>query len=173
MPGVDRRAVIKGAAVAAAAAQFSRALSRPATAADGDATELQWLEGSTLDAHADATWGVPWSRGAHRPEQQFRLASADGDDDVPVQTWGTGNRPDCSVKWTAHAIAPDASKSATYRLTAGTPAAPARKVTVTRFAGRVEASTRTTRRSPRANSSAQWALAAIQNLALIGDRIPS
>ncbi|MFF4250059.1 Tat pathway signal sequence domain protein [Streptomyces sp. NPDC001663] len=138
MPGVDRRTVIKGAAAAAAAAQFSWA--RTAAAADGYDAELHWLEGQAPDVHAGATWGVPWARGAHRPEQRFRLASADGAD-VPVQTWITGYWPDGSVKWTAHAIAPDAPKASAYRLTAGTPATPARKVTVTRSAGRVEVST--------------------------------
>lgn len=140
MSGVDRRTVIKGAAAAAAAAQFSWALSRTAAAADGDDTELHWLEGSAPDVHAGATWGVPWARGTYRPEQNFRLTTAAGDD-VPVQTWVTGHWPDGSVKWTAHASAPSAPKASAYRLTAGTPVAPAERVTVTRSAGRVEVST--------------------------------
>ena len=140
MSGVDRRTVIKGAAAAAAAAQFSWALSRTAAAADGEDAELHWLEGPAPDVHAGATWGVPWARGAYRPEQRFRLTTAAGDD-VPVQSWVTGHWPDGSVKWTAHAIAPDAPKASAYRLTAGSPAAPARQVTVTRSAGRVEVST--------------------------------
>ncbi|MEU6548633.1 hypothetical protein [Streptomyces sp. NPDC046859] len=55
MSGVDRRTVIKGAAAAAAAAPFSWALSRTAAAADGDDTELHWLEGSAPEIHAGAT----------------------------------------------------------------------------------------------------------------------
>ncbi|WP_327720760.1 Tat pathway signal sequence domain protein [Streptomyces sp. NBC_00490] len=140
MPGVDRRTVIKGAAAAAAAAQFSWAQSRTAAAADADDTELHWLEGATPDAHAGTTWGVPWARGAYRPEQRFRLTTAAGDD-VPLQSWVTGHWPDGSVKWTAHAIAPGAPKASAYKLAAGSPAAPERKVTVTRSGGRVEVST--------------------------------
>ncbi|MEU6257261.1 hypothetical protein [Streptomyces sp. NPDC047043] len=108
-------------------------------AADGDDTELHWLEGQAPDVHGGATWGVPWALGAHRPEQTFRLATADGAD-VPVQTWASGYWPDGSIKWTAHAIARDAPKASAYRLTAGTRAARAQKVTVSRSAGRVEVS---------------------------------
>ncbi|MET7697322.1 hypothetical protein [Streptomyces sp. NPDC005485] len=236
MPGVQRRTFIKGAATAAATAPFSWALSRSASAADdaGGDTELHWLEGSAPAAHAGTTWGVPWARGTHQPDRTFRLTTASGDD-VPVQSWVTGHWPDGSVKWTAHAIAPGAAKADTYRLAAGAPAVPARKVTVTRTGGRIEVSTgvitavfgakgsdtvvRSVRRGSAeiardgrlvalrqgslrdgvateyftgriekteveqdgpveipwisTNSSAQWALAAIQNLALIGDRIPS
>ncbi|BBC31360.1 hypothetical protein SGFS_026540 [Streptomyces graminofaciens] len=124
--GVDRRTVIKGAAVAAAATQFSWALSRSAAAAPDGAsgaasagdTELHWLEGSAPGAHAGTTWGVPWARGTHQAGQGFRLTTAAGDD-VPVQSWVTAQWPDGSVKWTAHAIAPDAPKAETYRLSAG------------------------------------------------------
>ncbi|MFH0178841.1 Tat pathway signal sequence domain protein [Streptomyces cacaoi] len=143
MSGVDRRTVIKGAAAAAAAAPFSWALSRTAAAADGAAadTELHWLEGAAPDVHAGATWGVPWARGAYRPEQKFRLATADGDD-IPVQSWATAYWPDGSVKWTGHAVAPGTPKADRFVLGAGTPAAPAQRVTVTRGSGgRVEVST--------------------------------
>ena len=182
MPGVDRRTVIKGAAAAAAA----------------DDTELHWLEGATPDARAGTTWGVPWARGAYRPERGFRLTTAAGDD-IPVQSRVTGHWPDGSVKWTAHASAPGAPKASADRLAAGSPAAPERKVTVATLAKRARnefctggdtcfpsndwipvtvrtpAVLRTTEEIPwiSTNSSARWALAAIQNLALIGDRIPS
>jgi hypothetical protein len=140
--GVDRRTVIKGAAAASAAVPFSWILSRSAAeAADADdVTALHWLEGSAPAVHAGATWGVPWARGAHRPEQTFRLTTADGDE-VPVQSWVTAYWPDGSVKWTAHALAPGAPKADRYLLGAGTPAAPAHQVTVTRRAGRVEVAT--------------------------------
>ncbi|MFF0014078.1 Tat pathway signal sequence domain protein [Streptomyces sp. NPDC005374] len=140
MSGVDRRTVFKGAAAAAALTQFSWAVSHAAAAADGDATDLHWLEGSAPDVHAGATWGVPWARGTHRPEQPFRLATSGGDE-VPVQSWVTGYWPDGSVKWTAHAIAPDAPKADRYVLSAGSPAAPAHRVEVGRRSGRIEVST--------------------------------
>ncbi|MDX3382126.1 Tat pathway signal sequence domain protein [Streptomyces niveiscabiei] len=141
MSGVNRRTVIKSAAVAAAATSFAWSLSRPAAAATGTdaATELHWLEG-TPDAHAGTTWGVPWARGTHRPGQPLRLTTADGTD-VPVQSWPTAYWPDGSVKWTAHAIAPDAPRADRYLLDAGTPAAPEHRVTVRRAKGGVEVST--------------------------------
>ncbi|MEV7891216.1 RIFT barrel domain-containing protein [Streptomyces sp. NPDC002817] len=108
MPGVDRRTVIKGAAAAA----------------DADDAELHWPEGATPDAHAGTTWGVPWARGAYRPQQRFGLTTAAAGDDVPVRSRVTGHWPDGSVKWTAHAIAPGAPKASAYRLAAGSPAAP-------------------------------------------------
>ncbi|MFF4055803.1 Tat pathway signal sequence domain protein [Streptomyces sp. NPDC001668] len=142
MSGVDRRTVFKGAAAAAALTQFSWAQSRTAAAVAGDDdTELHWLEGSAPDVHAGATWGVPWARGTHRPEQRFRLATTGGDE-VPVQSWPTAYWPDGSVKWTAHAIAPDAPRADRYVLSAGSPAEPAHRVTVGRGdGGRIEVST--------------------------------
>jgi len=142
VPGVDRRTVIKGAAAAAATAPFSWALSRSAAAAPsaGGDTELHWLEGTAPGTHAGTVWGVPWSRGTYQPDQAFRLATASGDE-VPVQSWVTGHWPDGSVKWTAHAIAPGALKAETYKLSAGTPAAPSQQLRVTRSGGRIEVST--------------------------------
>ncbi|WP_416971311.1 Tat pathway signal sequence domain protein [Streptomyces sp. 4F14] len=141
MSGVNRRTVIKSAAVAAAATSFTWPLSRPAAAATGTdtATELHWLEG-TPDAHPGTTWGVPWARGTHRTGQPLRLTTADGTD-VPVQSWPTAYWPDGSVKWTAHAIAPDAPRADRYLLGTGTPAAPEHRVTVRRAKGGVEVST--------------------------------
>ncbi|QNP69063.1 hypothetical protein IAG44_06145 [Streptomyces roseirectus] len=114
MSGAHRRTVIKGAAVAAAATSVSWARSRPAAATSGARTELRWLEGAP-DAHAGATWGVPWARGTRHPEQPLGLTTVDGTD-VPVRTWPTAYRPDGSVKRTAHAIAPDAPKADRYLL---------------------------------------------------------
>lgn len=98
---------------------------------------LDWLEEGGLGAAPGSTVGVPWPRGAHPEDRTFAVTDADGDD-VPVQTWPLAYWPDGSLKWTAHAVS-----SGTGRLTlkTGTPAAPGKKVTVTRRGATVTVST--------------------------------
>ncbi|MGE6732816.1 Tat pathway signal sequence domain protein, partial [Streptomyces sp. NPDC059900] len=138
MSPIPRRSLLKAAAVAGGAAQFSWALGRadaeaaPRAAADDGPVTVGWLEKGGLGAAPGSTFGVPWPRGAHPAGQKFALVTADGKD-VPVQTWATAHWPDGSVKWTAHAVGPDAAGSEKFRLRAGDPADPGngRKVTVT------------------------------------------
>ncbi|WP_318204531.1 Tat pathway signal sequence domain protein [Streptomyces sp. SCL15-4] len=146
MSPIPRRSLLKAAAVAGAAAQFSWALgaqdagAAPAAAPDGaEPVTLDWLEDGGLGAAPGATVGVPWPMGAHREGQSFAVTDADGKD-VPVQTWPLAYWPDGSLKWTAHAVG---TGTGTGRLTlaAGTPAAPAKKVTVDRSGGTVDVST--------------------------------
>ncbi|GAA1642537.1 hypothetical protein [Actinoplanes couchii] len=138
MAHLSRRTVLTSAAVAGAAATFP--FSRPAAAAPvalpadlrgHDPVTLRWLEGGTPpELAAGTTWGVPWPRGSFAPGQQFSLTTGTGTA-VPVQSWPTAWWPDGSVKWTAHAISAAPDRAERYRLTAGTPAAPATPLTVT------------------------------------------
>ncbi|MER5397109.1 Tat pathway signal sequence domain protein [Streptomyces sp. NPDC002599] len=144
MSPIPRRSLLKAAAVAGAAAQFSWALGTTkaqaapgAGAADPDPVGLDWLEDGGLGAAPGSTVGVPWPRGTYRQDQTFALADADGNA-VPVQSWPIAYWPDGSLKWTAHAVSSDAGK---LTLTAGEPAAPERKVTVGKSGGTITVST--------------------------------
>lgn len=144
MSPIPRRSLLKAAAVAGAAAQFSWALgttkaqAAPAAEdADPDPVSLDWLEDGGLGAAPGSTVGVPWPRGTYRQDQTFALADADGNA-VPVQSWPIAYWPDGSLKWTAHAVSSDAGK---LTLTAGEPAAPERRVTVDKSGGTVTVST--------------------------------
>ncbi|MFF6994124.1 Tat pathway signal sequence domain protein [Streptomyces sp. NPDC008313] len=146
MSPIPRRSLLKAAAVAGAAAQFSWALGpKNAQAATGteasgqDPVTLDWLEDGGLGAAPGTTVGVPWPKGAHDEDQTFALTTADGKD-VPVQSWPIAYWPDGSLKWTAHAVGAGAG-SGKLTLAPGAPAAPDRKVTVDERSGSIDIST--------------------------------
>ncbi|MGW1141137.1 exo-rhamnogalacturonan lyase family protein [Streptomyces zhihengii] len=85
------------------------------------------------------TLGVPWPKGAYPGNQKFALSTADGKQ-VPVQSWPLAQWPDGSLKWSAHAVGPETTAD-TFTLTAGEPAAPARRITVGRDGGTVTVDT--------------------------------
>ncbi|MFJ1734078.1 Tat pathway signal sequence domain protein [Streptomyces sp. NPDC088254] len=147
MSPIPRRSLLKAAAVAGAAAQFSWALgtknaqaapqAAAAAPADTGPVTLDWLEDGGLGVAPGSTFGVPWPMGAYQEDQTFALTDAGGKA-VPVQSWPIAYWPDGSLKWTAHAVS---SGSGKLTLAAGAPAAPARKVTVTANTGLVTVST--------------------------------
>ncbi|MFK0283583.1 Tat pathway signal sequence domain protein [Streptomyces sp. NPDC090499] len=144
MSPIPRRSLLKAAAVAGAAAQFSWVLGAKdaqaapgAEAADADPVTLDWLEDGGLGAAPGSTVGVPWPMGAFQEDQTFALTDADGKD-VPVQSWPLAYWPDGSLKWTAHAVS---SGSGKLTLAAGDAAAPDKKVTVDRSGGTIDVST--------------------------------
>ncbi|WP_371597182.1 Tat pathway signal sequence domain protein [Streptomyces sp. NBC_00564] len=144
MSPIPRRSLLKAAAVAGAAAQFSWALGSAnaqaaprAEAADADPVTLDWLEDGGLGAAPGSTVGVPWPKGAYAQDQTFALTDADGKA-VPVQSWPIAYWPDGSLKWTAHAVS---SGSGKLSLAAGEPAAPDKSVTVDKSGGTIDIST--------------------------------
>ncbi|WP_221358816.1 Tat pathway signal sequence domain protein [Streptomyces beigongshangae] len=137
MSPIPRRSLLKAAAVAGAASRLGWAPG--AENADADPVTLDWLEGGGLGQAPGSTVGVPWPKGAYGKDQTFALTDADGKD-VPVQSWPIGHWPDGSLKWTAHAVGPGAG-AGKLTLDAGTPAAPAKRVTVDRRGGYIEVST--------------------------------
>ncbi|MFK4594088.1 exo-rhamnogalacturonan lyase family protein [Streptomyces pristinaespiralis] len=146
MSPISRRSLLSAAAAAGAAAQFSWALgsttaqAAPRQAAAGpEPVTLKWLEDDGLGAAPGTTLGVPWPKGAYAKDQTFSLTTADGRQ-VPVQSWPLAQWPDGSLKWTAHAIGPETSAKS-FTLTAGEPAAPAQRITVTTKGGTVDVST--------------------------------
>jgi hypothetical protein len=74
---------------------------------------------------------VPWPRGTVHSGQPFALRTVDAEP-VPVQSWVTATWPDGSVKWSAHAIAPQARPADGYVLVPGAePAQPDPAVRIT------------------------------------------
>lgn len=152
MSSIPRRSLLKAAAVAGAAAQFSWVLGRgdaragaPAEtpAVDRPAT-VTWLEPGGLGAAAGSTFGVAWPKGVHPDDRTFALTAADGAS-VPVQTWTTARWPDGSLKWTAHAVGPGAAGAERFTLAPGVPAAAAKTVSVTETGRRITVDTGTVR----------------------------
>ncbi|MFD6997052.1 Tat pathway signal sequence domain protein [Streptomyces mirabilis] len=144
MSPIPRRSLLKAAAVAGAAAQFSWALGSTnaqaaarSEAADTDPVTLDWLEDGALGAAPGSTVGVPWPKGTYQQDQTFALTDASGKD-VPVQSWPIAYWPDGSLKWTAHAVS---SGSGKLTLAAGAPAAPDKLVTVDKSGGTIDIST--------------------------------
>ncbi|MFH8607455.1 Tat pathway signal sequence domain protein [Streptomyces sp. NPDC018029] len=138
MPPVTRRSLLKAAATAGVAAQFSWALGRGearadapgAPAADAPA-DIRWLEDGGLGAAPGSTFGVPWPKGVHDAGTTFALVAGDGTG-VPVQSWPTAYWPDGSLKWTAHAVGFWGADAERFTLAAGTPATYEKKLTVAR-----------------------------------------
>ena len=75
-------------------------------AAMPSATLLRWLDGAPPARFDGATFGVPWPRGALKPQSgkapPFSLDA--GARHLAVQTWPLAYWPDGSLKWTAHAV---------------------------------------------------------------------
>lgn len=81
---------------------------------------IRWIDGDAPKHFIGTTFGVPWKRGELRGTGAFRLKSEDGKE-VAVQSWPLAWWADGSVKWTAHAMAPDGLLSKAYYLEAGKP----------------------------------------------------
>jgi hypothetical protein len=144
MSPIPRRSILKAAAVAGAAAQFSWALGTKdaqaaprAAEADDSPVTLDWLEDGGLGAAPGSTVGVPWPRGVYQEGQKFAVQDADGKA-VPVQSWPIAYWPDGSLKWTAHAVS---SGNGKLSLSAGDAAVPDKKVTVDKSGGTITVST--------------------------------
>ncbi|NUP17651.1 MAG: Tat pathway signal sequence domain protein, partial [Streptomyces sp.] len=144
MSPIPRRSLLKAAAVAGAAAQFSWALGAKdasaaprAEAADAGPVPLDWLEDGGLGAAPGSTVGVPWPKGVYQADQKFAVTDAGGKA-VPVQSWPIAYWPDGSLKWTAHAVSSGDGK---LTLAAGETAVPDKKVTVDRSGGTIDVST--------------------------------
>lgn len=129
MPSLSRREFVRTAALAAAAANVSAvttaAQSAPRSAgpaAASSAPTVRWLDGAPPAAPLGTTWGMPWPRGRHGRDTAFAARDAEGRP-VPVQSWPLATWPDGSLKWTAHAIPPDAASTAGFEIEPGRPAA--------------------------------------------------
>jgi YetA-like protein len=63
---------------------------------------VTWLDQSAPTLPSGVSFGVPWTRGAMKPDQAFVLTAADGKS-LPVQTWPLAYWPDGSLKWSGFA----------------------------------------------------------------------
>jgi hypothetical protein len=81
---------------------------------------IAWLGGAAPGIETGVSWGVPWPRGAVRPEQAFALSANDGKA-LPLQSWPLAYWPDGSIKFTGFATVTGATGP--FRLAPGTPAA--------------------------------------------------
>ncbi len=145
MNSLTRREFVYKTALATAAAQIASELRAataavptpppPAPANPSGMPVVHWLEGAVPAIQAGTTWGMPWPRGRQAKDATFALRSPDGAA-VPVQSWPLAYWPDGSLKWTAHAV-PAGLAAAQYEVGPGTPAAPAKGLTVTESAGGV------------------------------------
>lgn len=59
---------------------------------------LHWLDSVPPSVPVGVSWGVPFARGAVRPDQSFALREKDGAS-MPLQTWINAYWDDGSVKW--------------------------------------------------------------------------
>ena len=131
MSELSRRNLLMGTAIAGAAGALGLPRRRAAAApGPGETGQARWLDGTAPAATPGVTWGMPWPRGQVPTGHDLVVSTMDGQA-VPAQTWVTGYWPDGSVKWTAHAIGPDAATATAYRVTPGRAPTPATPVTVT------------------------------------------
>lgn len=65
---------------------------------------LHWLDGDQPSIPLGSTFGVPWSPGEIKRQDQFVLRDAAGQK-IPVQTWPLAFWPDGTIKWSAFASA--------------------------------------------------------------------
>ena len=95
--------VLPGRVVAAESSASGQA------AATAGETALHWLEGAPA-SFTGATWGVPWPQGRVPGNAAFELrgAAGAGESVKPVQSWPLAYWPDGTLKWSAHALPPDA-----------------------------------------------------------------
>lgn len=94
---------------------------------------LNWLGAQPPAQPTGVSWGVPWPRGAVRPDQAFTLTTAGGQA-LPVQTWPLAYWPDGSIKWSGLATVAGGAGQDGLRLApaTGTAAAPATAIQVRR-----------------------------------------
>ncbi|HEV7383146.1 MAG TPA: Tat pathway signal sequence domain protein, partial [Dyadobacter sp.] len=83
---------------------------------------LKWLDSEMGAQTTGTTWGVPWPKGTLKKNSSFVLENDKGVS-IPLQSWQTAQWPDGSVKWTAHAVGPQANVGERFILKSGKPQA--------------------------------------------------
>jgi PcRGLX-like protein C-terminal alpha/alpha toroid domain/PcRGLX-like protein central beta sandwich domain/PcRGLX-like N-terminal RIFT barrel domain len=91
---------------------------------------LRWMDGQNNSAFMGTTWGTAWPNGQVKSDSSFAVYD-EQDKPVPAQNWILARWPDGTVKWSGHAIAPQATPSVHYSVRAGVaPTEPKMKVAV-------------------------------------------
>ena len=108
---ISRRVFLSGTASGAALAMSAQASAAappaPAPQNPGTGAWVRWLDDRQAPAALGVTWGTPWPRGQQKSAKGFALRAAD-QRLAPLQSWPLAYWPDGSIKWTAHALPPDA-----------------------------------------------------------------
>jgi hypothetical protein len=129
MEKLTRRKFVKNTIIASAALPISAQLkSQKAPQISAERVPLQWLDGMSKNLMG-TTWGTPWPKGSVKKKTEFSLVS--GETDIAVQTWPLAYWPDGSLKWTAHAIAPQKNLSKPIQLKTGKTALSSTPLTLT------------------------------------------
>jgi hypothetical protein len=79
---------------------------------------LDWLGGAAPATQQGVSWGVPWPKGALKPNRVFSLSSADGRQ-LPVQSWPLAYWPDGSLKWSGFAAVAGPQAAGPFKLAPG------------------------------------------------------
>lgn len=112
----DRRGFLRASAILAGASPFiTRAEAAGSTPGGVLQAPLGWLGGQPPRAFAGVTWGTPWPRGQVAAGSRFELHGAGGVTPA-LQSWPLAYWPDGSLKWTAHALGPQAQVASAYQL---------------------------------------------------------
>ncbi|KAF2186444.1 hypothetical protein K469DRAFT_706412 [Zopfia rhizophila CBS 207.26] len=93
-------------------------ISSNATAVE-DTVRVHWV-GRTPTYNSGTTFGLPWPRGRHRPEETTFTISTSADEVMQSQSWVTAYWPDGSIKWTGHAISGSETVYDEYMVTPST-----------------------------------------------------
>ncbi|KAF4994320.1 hypothetical protein FDECE_13152 [Fusarium decemcellulare] len=101
------------------AALLGQAVSAAPTNSSSSSAKVHWL-GDKPESISGATFGIPWPRSKHWPQNTKFSASGGSGQDVDLQSWVTGYWADGSVKWTGHAIAGSDSVADEYLVKATT-----------------------------------------------------
>ncbi len=96
-------------------------------------TRLRWVDGEVPKMQAGTAFGVPWPMGQQPGDATFTLRTSKGNP-VAMQTWTTATWPDGSLKWTGHAIAPDAPLTEHFEIVPGKQILPKKPVSVKELA---------------------------------------
>jgi hypothetical protein len=104
---ITRRTFISASAAAPVAISMATASpAKPIEANPGKGTWVRWLDGAASPVAQGVTWGTPWPRGKQRDLKNLSLRGKSGL--LAMQSWPLAYWPDGSLKWTAHALPPDA-----------------------------------------------------------------
>ncbi len=87
-----------------AASELSRS-SVPAKPNPAPGAWVRWLDDKASSVAQGVTWGTPWPLGKVKSAKDFALRGAGGSL-TALQSWPLAYWPDGSLKWTAHALAP-------------------------------------------------------------------
>jgi hypothetical protein len=107
---ISRRAFLSAGATAPIAIGIaSRAAASPiySTANPSAGNWVRWLDDRAAPVSQGVTWGTPWPRGRLKKPGDCALRDAGGKL-TTLQSWPLAYWPDGSLKWTGHALAPDA-----------------------------------------------------------------